>query len=124
MLIFVALDQYKAGIFVLYNHGFDELRVKLEAFPRGIPEALYPWGCTHRIPNADVSTVRFRPRPGMEEITRRWKELACPSRRLCSTSETKQHPGCPSLIRRKPGSGGSGYLLTSTAKTRTLLADC
>jgi len=52
-------------------------RLSCEAFPRGIPEAFYPWGCMNRAANPDVATARFKPRPGMEEITRRWKELAC-----------------------------------------------
>ena len=48
-----------------------------EAFPRGIPEAFYPWGCMNRTANPDVATARFKPRSGMEEITKRWKELTC-----------------------------------------------
>ncbi len=35
-----------------------------EAFPRGIPVAVYPWGCLLR--------AWFRPKVGMEEIARRW----------------------------------------------------
>ena len=37
-----------------------------EAFPLGISEAIYPWGCARRIP------FLFKPKPGMEDIARLW----------------------------------------------------
>lgn len=46
-----------------------------EAFPHGIPTPLYPWGCMTRMANPDITTARFKPRSGMEEIARRW--FAC-----------------------------------------------
>ncbi len=44
--------------------GDTEGRMSREAFPRGIPEAVYPYGC-----------VRFMPRLGSEEMARRWQKL-------------------------------------------------
>jgi len=38
------------------------------AYPKGIPGAIYPSGCVLRL--------YFKVKPGMEEIARRWEELA------------------------------------------------
>jgi hypothetical protein len=44
-------------------------------FPGGIPIAVYPWGCVHAKPCECAGLMGFRPKSGMEEITRRWAEL-------------------------------------------------
>jgi len=38
------------------------------AYPRGIPETIFPWGCQQQL--------HFKVKRGMEEAARRWKEVA------------------------------------------------
>ena len=51
--------------------GDTEGRLSCEAFPRGIPEAVYPCGCGPR----GVRDFGFMPRRGCEEMARRWEVL-------------------------------------------------
>ncbi len=51
--------------------GDTEGRLACEVFPRGIPSAVYPHGCTARGQRA----CGFRPKNGMQETARRWAEL-------------------------------------------------
>ncbi len=46
------------------------------SFPQGIPFGVYPWGCVHEQTPQAVMTIGFKPKSGMEEIIKRWKELA------------------------------------------------
>ena len=45
-----------------------------EAFPLGIPAAIYPWGYALREPRRGATSVAFKARSGMEEIAKRWAE--------------------------------------------------
>jgi hypothetical protein len=45
-----------------------------EAFPLGIPEAIYPWGCALRSPRFWANGLGFKARSGAEEIAGRWAE--------------------------------------------------
>jgi hypothetical protein len=51
--------------------GSSEAVVRCEAFPRGIPKDLYPWGGCKR-------AEMFKAKPGMEEISRSWMNLSSP----------------------------------------------
>ncbi len=42
-----------------------------EAFPRGIPAAIYLWGCRRREPLRSEQGIGFKPKTGMEEIAGR-----------------------------------------------------
>jgi hypothetical protein len=46
-------------------------RPSCRAFPLGIPQAIYPWGCSSR----GTSGPGFMPGRGLEETARRWAEL-------------------------------------------------
>jgi len=46
-----------------------------EIFPHGIPMAVYPWGCVLEKTLRSARSMGFKPKSGMEEITRRWAEL-------------------------------------------------
>lgn len=54
--------------------GDSEGNLSCETFPQGIPEAVYPWGCTLRKPPHGTGGFGFKPKPGMEETARRWVE--------------------------------------------------
>ena len=51
--------------------GDTEGRLSCEAFPLGIPKKVYPYGCGPR----GSHDFGFMPKPGFEEIERRWREL-------------------------------------------------
>jgi hypothetical protein len=44
-------------------------------FPNGIPSGKYPSGCTLKGSDQREPANGFKPKLGMEEITRRWAEL-------------------------------------------------
>ena len=52
--------------------GDTEGKLSCEAFPQGIPKAVYPGGCTLRKPCQGDRGFGFKPKPGMEETARRW----------------------------------------------------
>jgi hypothetical protein len=53
--------------------GDTERRLSCEAFPQGVPEAIYPGGCALRQPSRR-NGLGFKPKAGMEEIAQRWIE--------------------------------------------------
>jgi hypothetical protein len=46
-----------------------------EAFPLGIPAAIYPWGCALCVTRPEVNGIKFKAKSGMEEMAKRWEDI-------------------------------------------------
>jgi len=69
-----------ASPFCMICQGFGDTEGLLccEAFPRGIPSAIYPWGCvSRREPSRSAKGMAwFKPKSGMEEVARLWADIS------------------------------------------------